>query len=195
MQLLNVTNLPIYLPRDTAQVPFGEPFSDVAVVSGAGSAPASFTIDGYVPTNGDTMQLSFAAGGSLPSTYVVGTTYFVVSANDGTGAFELATTLGGTAANSTGVGADITAHLLTDQEQEIALPFKGGSGTVVVANLSAGTLVLQGAADTGSGFGDPSGPGAWKTIASVTAGALALAQLSYDWIRVSTSGTLALLQN
>ncbi len=194
MQLLNVTNLPIYLPRDTAQVPFGEPFSDVAVTSGAGAAPASFVVAGYVPTNNDTVQLSYTSGGSLPSTYTVGTTYYVVNAN-ANGSFELATTPGGVAANSTGTGAGITMHLLTDQEAEIPLPFKPGGGTVVCVNQSAGTLVLQGAADTGAGYGDPAGPGAWTQIASLAAGSMAQVALNYDWIRVSTSGILSLLQN
>lgn len=199
MQLLNVTNFPIYLPRDKAQGPFGEPFEDVAVTEGvASTSDPSFIVDGYEPTNGDAVQLSYTAGGSLPTGFSAFTTYYVISANDATGSFSLSATKGGTSVShitTTTGGVNVVMHLLSDQEQEIPLPFKPGYGSVVVANLSAGTLVLQGAADSGGGFDMPQGPGAWSTIVSVGAGAMALAQLSYDWIRVSTSGTLALLQN
>lgn len=198
MQLLNVTNFPIYLPRDVAQGPFGEPFEDVTIVEGTGTTDPIFTIDGYEPTNGDAMQLDFTAGGSLPTGFSAFTTYYVVGANAATGAFSLSATKGGASISHNTVttgGVNMVAHLLSDQEQEIPLPFKPGYGSVVVANLSAGTLVLQGAADAGAGFDAPQGPGAWNTIVSVGAGAMALAKLSYDWIRVSTSGTLALLQN
>jgi len=194
MQLLNVTNLPIYLPRDAAHEPFGDPFDDLTATSGAGSAPAVFTAAGYEPTNGDMVQLSFTAGGSLPSTYSVFTTYYVVSADQATGTFELATTAGGTAANSTGTGADMVLHLLTEAVQPITLPFKPNNSALCV-NQSAGTLVLQGAPDLGNGSGDPQGPGAWVDIASLTAGSMALVALLYDWIRVSTTGTLSLVQN
>lgn len=198
MQVLNVTNFPIYLPRDTAHEPLGDPLEDVVVTQGTGTTDPSFIADGYEPTNGDAVQLSFTAGGSLPSPgFAEYTTYYVISANQATGSFSLSATKGGTSISHNTVttgGADIVLHVLSEQAQEIALPFKPGNSAVCL-NLSAGTLVLQGAPDLNAAFGLPQGPGTWTQIASLAAGSAALVGLGYDWIRVSTSGTLVLMQN
>lgn len=189
LQLLNVTNLPIYLPFDKAQVPFGDPIEGVTCTS---ASPGVVTAPGYAPTNGDAVSLSFTSGGSIPTGLTVGTTYYVVSASGNT--FSLSATKGGSAINTSSTGANLVLHLLSNQVDGVPLPFKPGN-TVVVVNLSGGTLVLQGANDSNTGYGVPGGPGSWNTIVSVPTVSIALATLSYDWIRVSTSGTLALLQS
>lgn len=199
MQILNVTNLPIYLPADRAQVPFGDPVNGATITL---ASPGVFALPGYVPTNGD--QISFTipvGGGTLPAAIVAGTRYFVVGAVAATGVFNVAATLGGAAINtataSTGV---ITAHILSPVLYGTLCPFKSGA-TVVVENNTAGTLVLQGAPDSGQAaagtntYNPPSGPGAYSTIASVPANGRAVATLSADWIRVSTAATLTLVQN
>jgi hypothetical protein len=212
MQLLNVTNLPIYLPYDKAAVPFGDPFSDLTATI---ASPGVFTAPGYNPTNGDKVIVTFAAGGSLPggitntanaSPYTPGLTpgfpytiYYVVGAVASTGAFNLSATLGGAGINTTTTGSLLTLHLFSGQVDGVTLPFKPGY-TVLVENNSGGTLVLQGAVDSGvlapgQGYAPPAGPGTWNTLVSLVTGAQALVQLSYDWIRVSTAGTLALQQN
>lgn len=194
MQVLNVTNLPIYLPYDEAHVPFGDPLEGVTMTA---AAPGVLTTPGYEPTNGDQIALSYLAGGSMPAPLVVGQAYFAVaSAND---TCELAATKGGAAITTTTTGANLVAHLLSGQVDGVGLPFKPNN-TAVCLNLSGGALVLQGAADSGQatpgqGYNPPSGPGAWQTIATVAAGSAALVTLNYDWIRVSTAGTLVLMQN
>ena len=189
MQLLNVTNLPIYLPFDTAQVPFGDPIEGITCTS---ASPGVITAPGYAPTAGDLVALTFLAGGSIPTGLTAGTAYYVVSPSGNT--FSVSATKGGTAINTSSTGASLVLHLLSGEVDGVTIPFKPGN-TVVVLNLSGGTLVLQGAPDSNTGYGVPGGPGTWATIKSLTAGTAALATLSYDWIRVSTSGTLVLLQN
>ena len=189
MQLLNVTNLPIYLPYDKAPVPFGDPFDDASCTL---ASPGVFTVPGYAPTNGDAIAFSVDTGGSLPVALTVGQKYFVVGASGAT--FNVSATSGGSAINTASAGTLLTAHLLSNETDGVTYPFKTGA-TVVVLNLSGGTLVLQGAADTGTVFGDVKGPGSYSTLISLTAGTAGLASLSNDWIRVSTAGTLVLLQN
>lgn len=189
MELLNVTNLPIYLPFDKAPTPFGDPIEGVTCTS---ASPGVITAPGYAPVNGDQVMLSFTAGGSIPTGLTEGTTYFVVSASADT--FEVAATNGGSAIDTTGTGADLVLHLLSGETDGVPLPFKPDN-TVIVVNQSSGTLVLQGASDTNTGFGVPGGPGTWETIVSLATVSMAKATLGYDWIRVSTSGTLSLLQN
>jgi hypothetical protein len=194
MQILNVTNLPIYLPYDKAAVPFGDPLEGVTCTS---ASPGVVTAPGYAPTNGDAVQFTFLAGGSMPTGLTAATTYYVVAASGNT--FEVAATKGGAAINTSSTGASLVLHLLSQQVDGVTLPFKPGY-TVLVENNSGGTLVLQGAADTnvaapGQGYNPPGGPGTWNTLVSLTTGAQALVQLSYDWIRVSTAGTLTLQQN
>lgn len=195
LQAINVTNLPIYLPADKAAIPFGDPLSDAAITL---ASPGVVTVPGYVPVNGD--QISFSipvGGGTLPVAIVAGTTYFVVNASAAAGTFNVSATKGGaginTATASTGV---VTAHLLSGEVYGLVLPFKPGN-TVVVENNTGGSLVLQGASDTnGANYGNPQGPGTWNTIATVPANSvLGNVQLGYDWIRVSTAGTLSLQQS
>ena len=81
MQLLNVTNLPIYLPSDTAQVPFGDPIGGITCTS---ASPGVITAVGYTPVAGDIVALSFTASGSIPTGLTVGTPYYVVSPSGNT---------------------------------------------------------------------------------------------------------------
>lgn len=189
MQLLNVTNLPIYLPFDKAPLPFGDPLEGVTCTS---AAPGVVTAPGYAPTNGDAVAFSFTAGGSIPTGLTVGTQYWVVGASGNT--FNVAATKGGAAITTSSTGANLVLHMISGQVDGVTQPFKPGA-TAVVLNLSGGTLVLQGASDSNVGYGVPGGPGSYSTIVSVAAGSAALAQLSFDWIRVSTAATLVLLQN
>lgn len=215
MQLLAVSNLPIYLPYDKAPVPFGDPIEGITCTA---AAPGVFTAVGYAPVNGDLIALSYLTGGSLPAPLGLGTigqypnfagnaspnpvglaaaAYWVVSAANNT--FSVSLTKGGAAITTTTTGSLIVLHLLSGQVDGVVLPFKPGN-TVLVENNSGGTLVLQGAADAGQaapgqGYNPPTGPGAWNTLVSLAAGAQGLAQLSYDWVRVSTAGTLYLMQN
>jgi hypothetical protein len=199
MKVLQVTNLPIYLPADKAAVPFGDPLNDFSITL---ASPGVASLPGYVPVNGDALSLSIpVGGGTLPVALTVGTTYYVVGAVAATGAFNLSATKGGAAINtataSTGV---ITAHLLSGEFYGVALPFKPGY-TVVVENNTGGSLVLQGAPDTGQAaagtntYNPPAGPGTFVTLATVAAGGAAEVVLSFDWIRVSTAATLILQQN
>lgn len=215
MQVLNVTNLPIYLPYNKAPVPFGDPIEGVTATA---AAPGVFTAPGYAPVNGDLVAISYTAGGSLPGGISIGTigqypnfvgnaspnpvglaaaAYYVVSASGDT--FSLSATKGGSAITTTTTGSNLVVHLLSGQVDGVTLPFKPGN-SVVVENNSGGTLVLQGAMDAGQaapgqGYNPPTGPGTWNTIVSLVTGAQANAVLNYDWIRVSTAGTLVLQQN
>lgn len=190
MRVLNVTNLPIYLPFDRAPVPFGDPLSDLIATA---AAPGAFTAPGYNPVIGDAVAISFVAGGSIAAPLVVGTTYYVV-ATPGAGAFNLSATKGGGAITTTTTGASMTLHLISNEVDGVSLAFKPNN-TVVAVNQSGGTLVLQGAADTGGVSGNPQGPGTWNTIVSLLTASMGKADLAYDWIRVSTAGTVSLLQN
>lgn len=194
MQALNVTNLPIYLPYDRAAIPFGDPLSDAAFTL---ASPSVVTVPGYVPVNGDALAFSVSGTGVLPVAIVGGTTYYVVNANAATGTFNVAATKGGAGINAaTASTAPVTAHLISNEVDGVTQPFKTGN-TVVVANLSGGSLTLQGAPDLNAAgpYGNPGGPGSYSTIAVVGAGSIAMAQLGFDWIRVSTAATLVLLQN
>lgn len=188
MKVLNVTNLPIYLPYDKAPIPFGDVFDDA---SGTLASPSVFTAAGYAPTNGDAVALSVDSGGSLSSEFTPGTRYYVVGASGAN--FNLSATKGGSAINAAAASSGIALHLVSGEVDGVTLPFKA-SGTVVVANFSGGNLTLQGASDTGTDSSRPKGPGSWSTIKVCPAG-LTEVQLGYDWIRVSTSATLSLLQN
>lgn len=202
MQVLNVTNLPIYLPYDKAPLPFGDVFDDGSATF---ASPAVFTAVGYVPTVGDAVGISVDAGGQLDANFTVGQRYFVVS-SPGNNTFTLSATKGGAAINAAAItGTNLAIHLLSNQVDGTTAPFKSGA-VAVVFNLSGGTLVLQSAPDSGTSgqYGRPAGPGAWTTVkfanglaggGSVGAGAAALVQLDNDWIRCSTAATLVLLQN
>lgn len=194
MQVLNVTNLPIYLPNDKAPVPFGDPFSDASFTL---ASPSVVSVPGYVPTNGDAIAFTVSGTGVLPAAITAAVVYYVVGAVPATGAFNVSATKGGAAINAAQAStAPVTAHLVSGETDGVPLPFKPGY-TVVVLNLSGGSLTLQGAPDLNAAgpFGNPGGPGSFVTIAVVGAGAAALAQLNADWIRVSTAATLVLLQN
>lgn len=191
MQVLNVTNAPIYLPYNAApDVPFGQPLPITSISS---ANPGVVTIPGgYTPTAGDAVY--FSTSGTLPTGLTPGTIYYVVTPSGLT--FSVSATKGGAPIDTSG-GAGSGTHTLhlLGRPSGVSHPFKPGA-TVVVLNLSGGSLTLQGASDTnGAVFGDPKGPGSYSTIAIVGAGSAALAQLSHDWIRVSTAATLVLLQN
>lgn len=190
MQILNVTNLPIYLPYDKAPVPFGDPLVATMTIA----APGVVTVPGYdAPVIGD--AVAFSTTGALPTGLVVGTTYYVVATVTGD-TFSVSATKGGSAITTSGSQSGVhSIHLLSNEVDGVTLPFKPGNSAVVF-NLTGGSLTLQGSADSNTTtFGAPAGPASFVTIAVVPAGTAALVQLSFDWIRVSTAATLVLLQN
>lgn len=195
MQVLTVTALPIYLPYDRAPIPFGDPISDISVTS---STTAVVTAPGYVPAAGDRVAFSSepispATTSATPAGITAGTVYFVISPSTDT--FSISTTKGGSAVATTDTGTGTqTLHLLSNQIDGTTAPFKTG-GSAVCQNLKGTDYTLQGANDSNTGFGNPGGPGSWNTIATVTSGSAVLVQLSYDWIRATSAGTLVLLQN
>lgn len=197
MQILNVAQLPIYLPYDKAAVPFGDPFSDISVTS---STTGIITAPGYdAPAAGDAFQLSAspsgATAGVLPGGTAVATTYYVIAPISGD-TFAFSATKGGSAVATTSTGTGLlTLHLVSGETDGVVIPFKPGYSAIAL-NLGATNLTLQGASDTNTTtYGDPQGPGSWNTIATVNSGTASLVQLSYDWIRSTSSGTLVLLQN
>lgn len=189
MQMLNVTNLPIYLPADTANVPVGDPLVATMTIA----APGVVTVPGYdAPVIGD--QVVFTTTGALPTGLTAGTVYYVVATVTGD-TFSVSATKGGGAITTSGSQSGVhTIHLVSRQVYGVTIPFKPGNSAICL-NLTAGSLTLQGAPDSGGVSGNPQGPGSYSTIATVAAGSAALVQLSYDWIRVSTAATLVLLQN
>lgn len=199
MQLLNVTNLPIYLPLDVAHVPFGDPLGGATATV---ATPGVFTVPGYDnPQNGDQISFTFTLpGGSIPAGINPAQPYYVVSAAGAS--FSLAATKGGAAIATTTAGANLVAHLLSGEVDGVPLPFKP-SNTVLVENNSTGTLTLQSTNDLNTPqFGQttpgyPLGPNTagWANLCTLTAGQQQLVTLNNDWIRVSTTGTLALEQN
>lgn len=198
MQIFNITNAAVYLPADKSQVPFGDPINNAAITL---ASPGVATVQGYTPTNGDALYFTLPVGGSgvLPAAIVAGTTYYVVGASGAT--FNLAATKGGAAINTAqAASGTITTHILGQVVYGTLCPFKT-SATVVVENNTAGPLTLQGAADANQAaagtntYNPPSVPGSFSTIVTVPANGRALAQLNFDWIRVSTAATLTLVQN
>lgn len=189
MQILNVTNLPIYLPYDKAPVPFGDPLVATMTIA----TPGVVTVPGYDnPAIGD--AVAFSTTGALPTGLTPGVTYYLV-ATVTADTFSVSATKGGSAIATTGSQSGVhSVHLLSNQVDGVTIPFKPGYSAVCL-NLSGGSLTLQGAFDTGTVYGNPQGPGSYNTIAVVAGGSAALVQLAYDWIRVSTSATLVLLQN
>jgi len=191
MQMLNVTNLPIYLPADNANVPVGDPLVCTITIA----APGVVTVPGYdAPVIND--LVAFSTTGALPTGLTVGTVYYVV-ATVSADTFSVSATKGGGAITTSGSQSGVhTIHLLSRQAYSPLIPFKPGN-TAVCLNLSGGALVLQTAPDSGGVAGNPQGPGSWTTApgGSVGAGAAALVQLNNDWLRVSTAATLVLLQN
>jgi|GEM_PF-6917135 len=122
MQILNVTNLPIYLPGDKAPLPFGDPFEDATATA---ASPGVFQVPGYDnPVAGDSLAFTFLAGGSIPGGINPAQTYYVVNPTAGAGTFNVAATKGGTAINTTSTGASLVAHLLSGEVDGVTLPFK-----------------------------------------------------------------------
>lgn len=192
MQLLSVSNLPIYLPYDTAAVPFGDPLEGITCTS---ASPGVITAPGYVPKLNDAVQLSFLAGGSMPTGLTAFTTYYVVSPSTDT--FSVSATKGGSAINTSSTGASLVLHLVSQQVDGVPLPFKPGN--TVLLQGAAG-LILQGANDSGvaapgQGYNAPAGPGSFSTIATIPASGSILVTLNFDWIRISTAATAVLIQN
>lgn len=197
MQVLPITNLPVYLPYDKAPQPFGDPIEGVTATS---AAPGIITVPGYdAPVAGDEIALTFLAGGSMPTGLNPAQVYFVVApiVNN---TFAVSATKGGGAITTSSVGASLVAHLLSGQVDGVTLPFKP-SNSVLVENNSAGTLALQTTNDLNTTtYGAPSGPNAaaWANLGPAggfTAGQQAVVVLNNDWIRVATAGTLYLIQN
>lgn len=58
------------------------------------------------------VQLYITGGGTMPTGFVAGTTYYTVAVNAGAGTFELAATIGGAAINSTGSAVNVVANFL-----------------------------------------------------------------------------------
>lgn len=179
LQVLKVTNAAIDLALepekggDVIAVPVTVPTASPAVFTVTPGAAA------YVPTNGDAVKL----GGGVPGGFSAGTTYYVVSASAET--FELSATKGGGAINASSDGVATQAYISSKEEvAAVNCPFKPNY-SVVVANLTAGSLVLQDS-DDNSSFG---------TLATVGAGVYANVQLRKRYIKVSTSATLYLLGN
>ena len=95
----------------------------------ASGTPAVFTAPLSSYTNGQTVVLFDSAGATISSDFTVGTVYFIVAASGAT--FELALTSGGSAINSTHVGAGIV--------QQVTIETYGAAGTFT---LSSDTLSL-----------------------------------------------------
>ena len=196
MQILNMlANQWVYTVTDVAPIPFGDPFQGSAT---SATAAAVFTVVGYQSTSGDSVTLSQEAGGFLDTAFTVGKIYYVVSPSTDT--FELSATKGGSAiaAVSSTASSLVSVHLVSNQVDGTVIPFKPGNSCVLL-NLSTYSVVLAGAPDasapTPGNYTYPTGPGTAVTIATVAAGAAALVQLNYDWIKCSSTAGCILLQN
>jgi hypothetical protein len=211
-----VSALPVYLPYDSAVVPFGDPFNDVtitssttAVVTVPGYTPVAGQIVGFTATSGNTIASgingyapagysSSGAGGSASGLY-----YIVAPISGNT--FAVSATKGGSAVATTtsnSASGQVVIHLLSLQVDGTLRPFKPGA-TVVAMNIGATNVTLQGASDVNelgpgqvypSGKNPPGGPGVYSTLATVNSGTAALVVLQADWINAS-GGSLILLQN
>lgn len=209
MQVLTIGTLPIYLPYDKAPVPFGDAIEGVTVTA---AAPGVFTTPdggGYVPTVGDAVALTFTAGGSLPAPFTVtpnGSTTFgvngialaiyYVSAVTGS-TFSLALTKGGSSVTTTTTGSNVVLHLMSNEVDGVALPFKPNN-SVVAENNTGSSLTISTAADSGQaapgqGYNPPLGPGSFTVIATIPAGGAQVVTINNDWIKAS--GTIILQQN
>ena len=106
--------------------------------------------------------------------------------------FELSATATGTGINGAAAGTG-NAHIYREQTASIPQGFKPGD-SVLVYNGSTGTLVLYGAADTGSQAAAPQGPDFNNivTIKSVAAYAMVKVTLSTDWIWSTAAGLFLL---
>lgn len=193
MKVLSVTTLPIYLPYDVAPIPFGDVFLNVSATANASAS--IFTVPGYVPAANDAVAFS-NPGGNLDSNINVGQQYYTVNVSGDT--FQVAATKGGAAILGAGASNGIAVHLLSNQTDGTVQPFKTGF-TVVVLNMTSGTLLLQGATDAnqaapGAGYNPASSPGSFSTLVSVPASSAKEVVLSKDWINANANG-LVLIQN
>lgn len=200
MQLLNISKLPIYLPYDTAPVPFGDPFSGATVTS---AAPGVFTVKGYTPTQNAAVQLSVSGGAILDTAFAAGVSYYVTSISATAGTFSLSTAKNGTGQSTVTTmlqaGGSLTVHLVSNQVDGTVCPFKTGA-SVVAMNLGTATVFLQGAPDLNTTtYGNPTGPGAAVQLVAggIAPGNAAIVTLSQDWLLTTSAGpgTLVLLQN
>ena len=213
----------IYLPYDTAPVPFGDPLA----CSVTFATPTVVTVPGYKPTNGDAVSFSVAGtSGFLASVsglstlqFQANTTYYVSSASGAT--FTLSTQKA-SAATPAGVlncistlgqlGGQPFVHLLSNQPDGPTLPFKPGNtvlgwnGGINTISGNPAAITLFGANDVSSilatgSYGAPLGPNGsattgWAVIATIGWGTPKLLTLNYDWIVASGStATLIMLQN
>jgi hypothetical protein len=201
MQLFNLSKLPIYLPYDTAPLPFGDPLSGVTYTA---ATPSVFTVKGYIPTQNARVQLSVSGGAVLDTNFAAANIYYVTSITAAAGTFSLSSTANGAAIQSYTTGlqagglASTTAHLLSGQFDGTVQPFKSGD-TVVAFNLSTQIVYLQGANDlnTSGNYGNPQGPGASTLLATINTSSVVTVVLQADWILTTSAGpgTLALVQN
>jgi hypothetical protein len=199
MQLLNVTTLPIYLPYDTAHVPFGDAFEDVSITS---SVTAIVTVPGYdAPQLYDRIIFSDLTSGAIESTGLAVQTIYYVQGSIAGDTFAISSTSGGNPLPTLAalVSGSATVHLISGQVDGVTLPFKPGY-TVLVENNNPYAVSLYGAPDKNpnlaiGNYQPPQGPGAATLIATLTSGQQTLVQLGFDWIYTSASGTLTLQQN
>ncbi len=181
----------LWLPGDKGNLtPLGNPLPFVSSLA----TPALFTIVGYTPVVGDRISLTPDALNQIPSGATAGTIYYVIATGlvAATGVFELSATAAGSGIAGAAAGTG-NAHIFRAQTASIPQGFKPGD-SVVVYNGSTGTLVLYGAADTGTQAGAPQGPDFSNiiTIKSVAAYAMAQVSLGYDWIWSTAAGLFLL---
>lgn len=82
-----------------------------ALTSISNATPAVFALNSHGLSVGDAIVLSTT--GALPTGLTVGTVYYVITAGFGANSFEVSTTLGGSAVNTTGAGSG--THSFTAQ--------------------------------------------------------------------------------
>lgn len=87
--------------------------SQTSSLTATNASPAVFTGTANVYYNGNKVVLS---GGTAPAGFTLGSSYFVVNATPGSGTFNLATSRGGSAINSTSTGSGFsgTSGVYTD---------------------------------------------------------------------------------
>ena len=158
-----VQQYPQYLPPTAGQLPFGDPLGGVSATV---AAPGVITVPGYrTITVNDEVSFTFTAGGSMPAPLVAGTTYYVQSVTS-PNVFTVAATKGGAAITTTTTGANLVAHLLSQQSYGTRVTFKPNSA-VLALNLTSSSVTLQGASDVNATAGNPGGPGTFSTIATI----------------------------
>lgn len=110
IQVFGGTSTDLFTLNNTTQV--WTPASKVAALTSISNAsPAVFTLVGHGLSIGDPIVLS--TSGSLPTGLTVGTIYYVIAAGFSANAFEVSTTPGGSAVNTSSAGSgthSYTAH-------------------------------------------------------------------------------------